>query len=115
MDWCVIEIGAVVAIGFREKLSYVTGILVNVSSSSSIPSNLSSVLPSLYSMEGFMFIGSAPTQFYFTLTPSLFRSESSDWPSQQTGYHVSSQRVPAVGSQYINIQFPITLQLNIDP
>ena len=110
---CIIETGAVVEIAFREKLSYATGLIVNVSSSSSIPSNQSSVLQSLYSMAGFMFIGSAPSQFYFTLTPSLFRSESSDWPSQQTGYHVSSQRAPVVGSQYLNIQFPITLQLNL--
>ena len=110
---CIIDTGASISISLQEKLSYSTGIYVNISSSSSIPGTPSSVFQSLYPTPGYMFIGSTASQFYFTMTPSLFKSESSAWPVIDTGYHISTEKVSTAGSQYLSIDLPITSMLNL--
>ena len=110
---CILDPGAYISISLQEKLSYSSGILVNISSSSSIPNKLSIVAQSLYPTPGYMFIGSSASQFFFTMTPSLFKSESPMWTSMVTGYHISSEMVSVQGSQYLNIDLPITSMLNL--
>ena len=41
------------------------------------------------------------------MTPSLFKSEASYWPSMATGYHVAAEQRTLVGSEYGNTQLPI--------
>ena len=104
---CIIDTGGLLQIVMKEKLSYATGIYVNVTSASSIPNSLSSVLQTLYPEPGYMLIGSVASEFYFTMTPSLFKSEASYWPSMATGYHVAAEQRTLVGSEYGNTQLPI--------
>ena len=113
-EQCIIDTGASLSLALQEKLSYSTGIYVNISSDSSIPGKLSSVAQSVYPSPGYMFIGSSPSQFFFTMTPSLFKSESSAWPRTSTGYHVSTENIPTEGSQYLSIELPITSQLKLE-
>ncbi|CAG9313041.1 unnamed protein product [Blepharisma stoltei] len=44
-----------------------------------------------------IFRGLNPSKFTFTMTPSLFLSEISDWPAKATGYYVSLPFSPEVG------------------
>ena len=111
---CVFDAGSMLSIVLTEKLSYATGIYVNVSSTSSIPDKTSSVLNDLYPNTGYMFIGSMPSEFYFLMTPSLFESQSSLWPAKDTGYHVSMEYSSVAGSQYISLDLPITSQLQLN-
>ena len=111
---CVFDAGSMLTMILTEKLSYATGIYVNVSSTSSIPGKRSSVLNDLYPNTGYMFIGSTPSEFFFLMTPSLFESQSSQWPAKDTGYHVSVESNSVVGSQYISLDLPITSQLQLN-
>ena len=110
---CTINQGATLSITLQEQLSYSTGIIITASSSSSIPGNSSSVTQSLYASSGCMFIGPVASQFSFIMTPSLFVSESSQWPSTQTGYHVFSDSIAIAGSQYMAIDLSVKSRLEI--
>lgn len=84
--------------------SFASAIRVNVSSSSSIPGGLSQVSYFIKNYEGKVFRGSDPSIFNFEITKSvfftqLFTTDSSDWISSNTGYHVSSKSSPTEGTQ----------------
>jgi hypothetical protein len=91
-----------------ETESYASGISVNISSSSSIPEKISSVFTSLKSPnENQVFKGLIPTRFYFKLMPSVlfmqvFYSQSSEWPSEETGFHIYTSQDPHIGSLFSN-------------
>jgi uncharacterized membrane protein YciS (DUF1049 family) len=89
-----------------EKVSYSSGIEIDFKSSSSIPSELSSVFISIRPPTNLVFIGSDPSMFYFSVTPSLFTSSSSQWPKSETGYHVSIYQPPVYGSMYQTLEIP---------
>jgi hypothetical protein len=110
---CTIRTGAMITVTSTEKLCYTSGIFVNVSSSSSIPSESSSVLTSIRPDSGFVFIGSDPTQFFYTLTPSLFESEVDKWPKKLTGFHISSEYLPIPGAQHRSEDLSISSQLKV--
>lgn len=101
---CVLSVGSDLSLTSYEKFCYSSGIVVNVTSSSSIPNEISSILLTLSPKSNNVFIGSSPSNFYFTMIPSLFESDPSRWPKSLTGYHVSSQVVPQPGSQYMGIE-----------
>ena len=94
-----IKHGSQISVGLTEKLSYASGIRVNLTSSSSIPDQISSVVLAIKPNSGQIFIGSPASEFYFIATPSLFRSESSDWPDEETGFHISAGNNVKLGNQ----------------
>lgn len=110
---CKISSGAKMTISLTEYQSFASGIEVNITSDSSIPNNVSSFTHYLYSKSNYVFIGSQASQFYFTVTPSFFTSESSKWKSDIPGYHISSEIMPSSGSQYINADLPIVSQVKV--
>ena len=87
---------------------------MNVSSTSSIPGKCSSVLNDLYPNTGYIFIGSIPSELFFSITPSLLESQSNQWPAKDTGYQVSVDSNSVAGSQYISLDLPITSQLQLN-
>ncbi|OMJ78639.1 hypothetical protein SteCoe_21516 [Stentor coeruleus] len=78
--------------------SLASAIRVNVSSDSSIPGYISAVSFTINHIDGKVFRGSEPSIFYFEVTPSLFLSESSDWPNIQRGYHIGAKNLPEKGT-----------------
>ena len=111
---CIINTGASVLIILNEPLSYSSGIQVNVTSDSSIPESISSITSLIYPSNNYVFIGPVASQFYFTMTPSLFRSDSDQWSGQSTGYHISSESLPTPGSEYLSIEIPVASQLKLN-
>ena len=80
----------------KESESFASLILVNISSSSSIPNENSNILVPIYPDSATeIFIGSTPTIISFTFIPSVsdmqvFTSQSSQWVNYATGYHISA-------------------------
>jgi hypothetical protein len=95
---------AEIQIKLKEKSSYSTAISVNITSSSSIPDQLSGTFTSFTTgSDEALFRGTTASKVFFKLTPSvffiqLFISESSEWPSEETGFQVSSHQDPERGS-----------------
>lgn len=110
---CRVKSKATISLIFQEKLSYASGISVNVTSDSSIPESRSSVYSSISPQPGFIFIGPSPNAFYFTLTPSYFTSSVSKFPSQLIGYHVDSSVLPTTGSQNLIENLSVTAQISV--
>lgn len=96
---CSISQGAYLALDLTEELSFAVGILIEVSMSSSIPESDSYIRTGFYADSGRILIGPQPSNFYFSVTPSLFKSEYNDF-TVETGYHVSLESLPEKGSQY---------------
>lgn len=111
---CIIDVGAVLTVTSLEKVARASEIYVNVTSDSSIPQEISSFTTKLSANHGYIFIGNNPSKFYFTVTPSLFESDATDWPSKLTGYHVSGENTPLPGSEYLNTEMPIAYQVQVE-
>jgi Galactose oxidase, central domain/Tyrosine-protein kinase ephrin type A/B receptor-like len=109
---CAINSGAYIEGVFSEELSYSSGLSVNLTTTSSIPNSISSIYEVLVPPTGTVFRGYTPSTFYFTATPSLFLHEQGD-PNPLTGYHISSEISPEVGSSYLVIELPFTFNLKI--
>jgi hypothetical protein len=105
--------GANLQLTLFESASFATGITVNVTSSSSIPGYTSSIFMVLNADANYVFVGVSPSVFYFSMTPSLFHSQSSNWPAQETGYHVSKEKAPDSGSAYLSDDLVIVGQLKL--
>ena len=86
-------------IEIEEMDSYATGISIEVSSSSSIPDEYSTIISSLRSDATLYFRGPDPSTFYLLITPSLFLNDSGDWEKELRGYHISQTQDPDKGSQ----------------
>ncbi|OMJ66059.1 hypothetical protein SteCoe_37237 [Stentor coeruleus] len=110
---CAIGSKAAINLVFQEKLSYSSGISVNVSSDSSIPESRSSVLSTVIPEKGYIFIGPLTNTFFFTFTPSYFTSSVSNFPPQLIGYHVDSSSLPKSGSQNLVENLSVTAQLSV--
>lgn len=98
---CELDAGANIVLQLNEKLSYTAAIAVNVTASSSIPGEVSSIYQRLIPATNSVFRGFNPTQFFYSMTPSYFRSQVDDWPSELVGYHVSVATNAIAGSQYL--------------
>ncbi|OMJ67915.1 hypothetical protein SteCoe_34790 [Stentor coeruleus] len=108
---CILKVGAKMSLLMTGKLSYAAGIIVNVTSTSSIPGAISSIVTDIYPNKNYVFIGASSNDFYFTMTPSLFKSDASKWKSDTTGYHVSSEKAPNYGSQHLTTELPVAFKL----
>ena len=110
---CTIDTGAYFEVVLSEQLSYASGISVNFTTDSSIPNAISSYYTRLTPPENTVFRGYQPSVFYFTATPSLFKHELGD-PNPLTGYHISSETAPSLGSYYFTSQLPFTSSLKLE-
>ena len=111
---CSIEVGAYIKVTSLETLSYASGIEVNVTTNSSIPGELSSLVSKLSPDGNKVFIGPDASSFYFVMTPSLFKSEPSNYESNLKGYHVAVSKLPTRGSQFITSELSVASQLNVE-
>ena len=105
--------GAEISINILGTSSYTSGIKVNLTSSSSIPDQISSVYSAIKPDNGSVFIGSSFSEFYFLATPSLFKSDSTKWETEDTGYHISERTSPKFGSFYDTKNMPGVFGLNV--
>lgn len=110
---CEINAESYVKIELQQQQSYATEIAVNITSDSSIPESRSSVLSILNPDKGYIFIGPVPNEFYFSMTPSLFRSSVYSFPSLLTGYHVDTGALPIIGSQNLIENMALTTGVSI--
>lgn len=77
--------------------SLTSGIKVTVKSPSSIPGEHSEETYILEYYNGTVFRGDASSEFFFEVTRSVFESESSDWTTGTTGYHIGRMGDPNPG------------------
>ncbi|OMJ83664.1 hypothetical protein SteCoe_15331 [Stentor coeruleus] len=111
-DFMIKDSEAYVYISMTDKQSYSSGIGVNITVSSSIPNEFSSIFTVITPEYGNnVFRGRKPSIFPYTLTPSVFRSESSSWPSLETGYHISLDSSIEYGS--LSTQTTISSEINL--
>ncbi|OMJ81366.1 hypothetical protein SteCoe_18224 [Stentor coeruleus] len=110
---CEISLDSTLKLVLIEKLSYATGILVNITSESSIPESSSTVAMQISPDAGNIFIGPSPSEFFFAMTPSYFTSSLSNFPSKLTGYHISPESSPKPGSQNMIEDISIATQLSV--
>ena len=88
----------------QESSSSANAIGLNLTSSSSIPNEKSSISVVIQPpSKDLIFKGLQPSTFYFKLTPSvifikIFESESDDWKSEETGFHISEHQSHEQGS-----------------
>ncbi|CAG9310880.1 unnamed protein product [Blepharisma stoltei] len=96
---CTLLSGAYAYYNLGEANSFASFISANVTTNSSIPDEISSykiyVSPSV---SGEVFIGLTSTIINFSMTSSLFISESSRWKNNQTGYYISKRENASPGS-----------------
>lgn len=111
---CEITLDSSIKLALIEKLSFSAGILVNITSESSVPESPSSVSLGISPETGKIFIGPTSNDFFFTMTPSYFTSSVSEFPSKTTGYHITSESSPKVGSQNFIQDISLATQLSIN-
>jgi hypothetical protein len=100
---CVINTGAYIEYNMQQQNSYSNRIVANVTSTSSIPGETSSVEQSISSEYNAMYRGSAFNLMYFELIPSVssrqvFITDSGEWTTDRTGYHVAVNKAAVEGS-----------------
>lgn len=100
---CHILTGARLEFQMAENLSYSDRIIANVTASSSIPDEYSSIEQKIASSYNTVFRGSTQNKFYFEMTPSVipiqvFITDSSKWETDLTGYHVAATQAFEPGS-----------------
>ncbi|CAG9323524.1 unnamed protein product [Blepharisma stoltei] len=116
---CNLGVGASINLSIYEPRSYASYISVNISSTSSIPNELSIIeIDLVTSSTSLIFRGPEASKFTFSMTPSIFFSEISTWKNDQTGYHVSLPHSPSVGStiptEEINFEESIRVSITLD-
>jgi hypothetical protein len=92
---------------------------MKIETTSSIPGEISSVSDVIWSNNGKYFKGLVPTTFSILMTPSLFKTDSSLWKSDTTGYHISIDKDTTYGSQsyakeYLICRFKYNQSLGVD-
>ena len=112
---CSFDTGSYIYLNSTGKNSYASGFTVNITSSSSIPNEISSIQTKMRSSKNKVFIGSTAGTFFYTLTPSLFHSDIFRWPSELTGFHLSETRNAIKGSELSTYELSMSslLQLKI--
>ena len=96
---CNLQTGAVINYDLQEKSSFCSAIGVSINSTSSIPQQYSSISDMVAASSNKVFRGFNPTDFNLMMTPSLFITDTTNWNSPQTGYHISIDTNPVPGSQ----------------
>jgi hypothetical protein len=88
----------------KESNSFASALSVNLSVSSSIPDQISSVVQSFKVPSSKEVLkGFRPSSFFYSFTPSVvfiqvFTSESTNWPSKATGFHIDTSEDVQIGS-----------------
>jgi hypothetical protein len=87
-----------------EYQSYAEYIKVNVTSSSSIPDEVSSIERTLFVSGDQIFRGPDASKLNFEMTSSvrpsqIFESDSPKWTSRETGFHIAASNLPVPGSK----------------
>ena len=98
---CTLNASAQISINFYEEFSFCSQISVNITSSSSIPGESSSVQSLIGSNYNAYFKGTSPTVFSHSVIPTLFQAGN----AEHSGYHVSVDKPPVEGSQYSSSDF----------
>jgi hypothetical protein len=100
------EIGPEVKFMYQllEDRSYAEYIKVNVTSSSSIPDETSSIEQTIFVSDGTVFRGPVASQLDFEMTSSvrpsqIFESDTPKWTSKETGFHIAATKSPVAGSE----------------
>jgi hypothetical protein len=107
---CTIQTGAEVNYVLDENKSCSSLLKVNVTASSSIPDEVSSLTQYLYSPAQEAFRGNTPSKFEFQATasvssPQLFTSNlNNEASTTKTGYHITTSSLPIAGSSMINYE-----------
>jgi hypothetical protein len=107
---CTIQTGAEVSFILNELKSYSSLLKANVTASSSIPDEVSSLTQYLYSPAQEAFRGNTPSKFEFQATasvssPQLFTSNlNNEASTTKTGYHITTSSLPIAGSSMINYE-----------
>jgi len=110
---CDIETGAYINYEMQQPKSYADTIIANVTTSSSIPDEFSSIEQSIKSEFDTVFRGSEMNYLYFEMTPSVFITDSDEWETDQTGYHVAATEAPLEGSVTSVYDLPETTGLRV--
>ena len=84
-----------------ENQSYCSEITLKIQTTSSIPNETSSISASIVSDSGKFFRGYIPTTFKILMIPSLFKTDASEWKSDEMGYHISLLEDPNEGSNVV--------------
>lgn len=98
---CEVQPGAEVRYALKEPWSFASGLFSNITSTSSIPDEISAAEQYIKPTTDKVMLGPNPWLIYFEMTPSVFLSDSSDWKSEETGYHVSVTTSEDRGSESI--------------
>jgi hypothetical protein len=99
--------GSYVRYSLIEALSFASGIRVNLTSTSSIPNEFSSIEQSIEASYNHVFKGDQASQIFFEVTPSvkptqIFTSEADQ--DQATGFHIAATKAPVLGSQAATLE-----------
>ena len=95
---CELESNGNVYLELTETNSYATAIFINVTLSSSIPDEYSSIDLNFFPEDNKVFMGNVPSNVELQFTPSVFLTDTGKWPDKVTGYHVTLLSFPSVGS-----------------
>lgn len=107
---CEIKSDSRISFTLKEVNSYTTAIEANLTSSSSIPGEISSIEIVKVANTNELFRGVTPTKFYFTITPSYYTSQT----GSATGYHIALEKSPNAGSSYKPSDISLTSHLFIE-
>ncbi|OMJ79590.1 hypothetical protein SteCoe_20359 [Stentor coeruleus] len=104
---CIVEINysdiifsenAIITIKLSERTARASYISVNITISSSIPSESSNIyLPIIPSDEKQILVGPRPSVISLNAIPSIFYSQDTKWPNKITGYHLALSENVVVG------------------
>ncbi|OMJ95256.1 hypothetical protein SteCoe_1471 [Stentor coeruleus] len=115
---CILNGDPLITYSLCEYRSLSSGIQVTTSSSSSVPGYKSEETFYIGYDNGTVFRGDINSEFFFEVTRSIFESESSDWPTGMTGYHIGPQAPPNYGSSVsdidINYQNCVGVKISLD-
>mmetsp|Transcript_2028 Transcript_2028/g.4613 ORF Transcript_2028/g.4613 Transcript_2028/m.4613 type:complete len:1061 (-) Transcript_2028:540-3722(-) len=101
---CSIQTGSKVKYVLLDAYSFATAVAVNVTSTSSIPDELSSIEQAIEAVENSVFRGPEASQIFFEITPSvrskqIFSTEEDPNAEDKTGFHVAATKASVSGSQ----------------
>jgi hypothetical protein len=102
----VIDFSSLPSLGIPPSQRIYSVMSFSCNSSSSISGYTSSIFTTLNAESNFVFISAISSVFYFSMTPSLFQSQSSNWPAQETGHQVYECDYLSVVDQ---LQFTVSL------
>lgn len=101
---CEVAAGSKVNYFILDSYSYAAAITANLTSTSSIPNEHSSIEQLVEATDNSVFRGPLPTQIFFEVTPSVismqfFSTEADQTQEDTTGFHIAATKASVLGSQ----------------